>query len=80
MDLLLEHAGIRCSNGLNAFCGAANCSILIYVRTSNGTLRKVTEALGIEAKIGSGNRPKVTITGTRSVGTYTLRWSGRKFD
>jgi len=77
-DLIIFHAGIRCGDqGQSLFCGASNCSLLLYVRRGDLlVLEDELLALDFAVKSASG---RTTIEVVSGAGTDTLEWDGSQF-
>jgi len=77
-DLIIHHAGISCGDqGPSFFCGASNCSLLLYVR--RGDLLVLEDeflALDFSVKNTSGRASIEVVSGA---GTDTLSWDGSGF-
>ncbi|MGX1101389.1 hypothetical protein [Amorphus sp. MBR-141] len=77
-DLIIHHAGIQCGDqGLSLFCGASNCSLLIYVRRGD-LLVLEDELLALDFTVKDTSGP-VTINVVSGAGTDTLTWDGSGF-
>lgn len=66
-DFILNHRDVTCTQGMSGYCGAANCSIDVYLSTLG--YQQPRELLGIEARIVSLADGR---TGLQIAGTFSL--------
>ena len=77
-DLIIHHAGIRCGDQRpSLFCGASNCSLLIYVRRGD-LLVLEDELLALDFTVKGTSGPATTDV-VSAAGTDTLTWDGAGF-
>lgn len=84
-DYLLNHSGVRCVQGLNGNCGAANCSIDAFLSTQGFALRDAFLGMSADLVPMPDGRTGVQISGTYSLCGETglclgpQVWNGSEF-
>ncbi|UWQ95002.1 hypothetical protein K3728_15095 [Rhodobacteraceae bacterium M385] len=66
-DYLLNHSAVRCVDGMNGWCGAANCSIDAFLSTQDFSRREAFLGMGADLVPMSDGRTGVQIAGTFSL-------------
>lgn len=84
-DFLLNHSSVRCSQGLNYNCGAANCSIDAFLSSQGYQVRPAFLGMGADLVPMPDGRTGVQISGTYSMCGETglcpgpQVWNGSEF-
>ena len=77
-DLILSHEGITCADGTRSiYCGMQVCSVLLYVR-EGGLLVEKASILGGGVTVSNATPPVISGHG-HGGGSWSLRWTGRRF-
>ncbi|MDV4169280.1 hypothetical protein [Rhodovulum sp. FJ3] len=76
-DLILDHGGVKCTNGRNISCGAQVCTTEFFLQR-DGTLAKEVEILGTITDLSNDPIPLISIWG-HGGNQGEIRWNGRAF-
>lgn len=85
-DYLLNHNGVRCDGRMSGYCGAANCSIDVFLSTQGYAHRPDFLGMGVGTAPLPDGRIGLQISGTYSMCGETglcpgpLVWNGTEFD